>query len=59
MAKQHSTVPSSTEIDHYVKLAKAERNQYIADKTTALAESFKAFLRSRLQIAASKPSPSH
>ncbi len=59
MAKQHPTVPSRTEIDHYVKLAKAERNQYIADKATALAESFKSVLRSLFQVAASKQSPSH
>lgn len=59
MAKQNSTVLTRTEIDHYVKLAKAERNQYIADKTTALVENFKAVLRSRFQIAASKQSPGH
>ncbi len=59
MAKQYSTMPSRAEIDHYVKLAKAERNQYIADKTTALMESFKAALRSLFQVAASKQSPSH
>ncbi len=59
MAKQYSTMPSRAEIDHYIKLAKAERNQYIADKTAALVESFKAVFRSRFQIAASKQSPSH
>lgn len=59
MAKQHSTVPSITEIDHYVKLGKAQRNQYIADKATALVASFKAALRSLFQITVSKQSPSH
>ncbi|MDL0431552.1 hypothetical protein QPM17_10455 [Marinobacter sp. TBZ242] len=59
MAKQYSTMPSSTEIDYYIKLAKAERNQYIADKTTALVKRFKAALRYRFQIVASKQSPSH
>jgi len=59
MDKQHSTAPSRTEIDYYVRLAKAERNQYIADKTNALAASFKAGLRSLLQATVSKQSPSH
>jgi len=66
MAQQHFTVPSRTEIDYYVKLAKAERNQYIADKATALAASLKAALRSLFQVTVSKfqvtvsnQSPSH
>ncbi|AZT82498.1 hypothetical protein EHN06_02480 [Marinobacter sp. NP-4(2019)] len=66
MAQQHFTAPSRTEIDYYVKLAKAERNQYIADKATALAAKVKVALRSlfqvtvsKFQVTVSKQSPSH
>lgn len=59
MDQQHLTAPSRAEIDYYVQLAKAQRNQYIADKATALAASFKAALRSLFQVTVSKQSPSH
>lgn len=59
MNTQVSRVPSISEINQAVELAKKERSEYLAEKTNALSAKLSTFIRSTLQSAAGKVSPSH
>ncbi|WP_309045687.1 hypothetical protein [Marinobacter sediminicola] len=59
MNTQASRVPSITEINQAVELAKNERSKYIAEKTSALSAKLSTFIRSTIQSVAGKASPSH
>ncbi|WP_100639132.1 hypothetical protein [Marinobacter salexigens] len=59
MNTQTSHVPSITEINQAVELAKRERSKYIAEKTSALSTKLSTFIRSTLQSTTGKVFSSH
>lgn len=61
MTCQYSALSNTHDIDieHYVKLAKAERDEYIVTTANALVANLKSLCRSLLQVASSKLSPRH
>lgn len=59
MNTQASHIPSITEINQAVELAKKERSEYMAELISALPAKLSAIFRSSAQSAAGKVSPSH
>ncbi|MBJ6136053.1 hypothetical protein [Marinobacter litoralis] len=54
-----SNVPSIAEINQAIELAKKERSEYMAEKTSALTAKINTTLRSVFHAAAGKLTPSH